>query len=44
MIDRGREAFEGPEAAFSGADHLIRLMHQLAETGQADVASMMQPA
>lgn len=40
VIDRGREAFEGPKAAFSGADHLIHMMHQLAETGNADVASL----
>ncbi len=44
VIDRGREAFEGPKDAFSGADHLIQMMHQLAETGRADVASLLQPA
>ena len=44
VIDRGREAFEGPKAAFTGADHLIHMMHQLAETGRADVASLRQPA
>ena len=44
VIDRGRAAFEGPKAAFTGADHLIHMMHQLAETGRADVASLRQPA
>ena len=44
VIDRGREAFEGAKAAFNGADHLIHMMHQLAETGQADVASLKQTA
>lgn len=42
VIDRGREAFEGPKSAFNGADHLIKMMHQLAETGSADTASIMQ--
>ena len=40
VIDRGREAFEGEKAAFTGADHLIQMMHQLAETGRADVDSL----
>ena len=40
VIDRGREAFDGEKAAFTGADHLISMMHQLAETGRADVASL----
>jgi simple sugar transport system ATP-binding protein len=44
VIDRGREAFEGPKSAFTGADHLIRMMHDLAETGQADTASLRQTA
>jgi simple sugar transport system ATP-binding protein len=44
VIDRGREAFEGPKSAFTGADHLIHMMHQLAETGQADVQSLKQTA
>lgn len=40
VIDRGREAFEGSKAAFNGADHLIDMMHQLAETGRADMSSL----
>ena len=44
VIDRGRQAFEGAKVAFNGADHLIHMMHQLAETGQADVASLKQTA
>jgi simple sugar transport system ATP-binding protein len=44
VIDRGREAFEGPKSAFRGADHLIRMMHDLAETGRADVASLQETA
>lgn len=44
VIDRGREAFEGPKSAFTGADHLIRMMHDLAETGRADTGSLLQPA
>jgi simple sugar transport system ATP-binding protein len=40
VIDRGREAFEGPKSAFTGADHLIRMMHDLAETGRADLGSL----
>ena len=44
VIDRGREAFEGPKAAFTGADHLIQMMHQLAETGRTDVGSLRQTA
>ena len=40
VIDRGREAFEGEKSAFRGADHLIELMHQLAETGQADTSTL----
>lgn len=44
VIDRGREAFEGEKSAFSGADHLIRMMHDLAETGRADTSSLLQPA
>lgn len=44
VIDRGRESFEGEKSAFSGADHLIHMMHDLAETGQADVSSLLQTA
>jgi simple sugar transport system ATP-binding protein len=44
VIDRGRTAFEGEKAQFTGADHLIALMHQLAETGRADTASLRVPA
>lgn len=44
VIDRGREAFEGPKSAFHGADHLIRMMHDLAETGRADIASLQETA
>ena len=44
VIDRGREAFEGPKAAFTGADHLIRMMHDLAETGRADTATLRATA
>ena len=44
VIDRGREAFEGPKSAFSGADHLIRMMQQLAETGRADTTSLTMSA
>jgi len=44
VIDRGREAFEGPKSAFTGADHLIRMMHDLAETGQADTATLRETA
>jgi simple sugar transport system ATP-binding protein len=44
VIDRGREAFEGEKAAFTGADHLIEMMHQLAETGRADVGSLRKTA
>ena len=44
VIDRGREAFEGEKAAFTGADHLINMMHQLAETGRADVDSLRATA
>ena len=44
VIDRGREAFEGPKSAFCGADHLIRMMHELAETGRADTGNLLQPA
>jgi simple sugar transport system ATP-binding protein len=44
VIDRGREAFEGEKAAFTGADHLIHMMHQLAETGRADVTSLRMAA
>jgi simple sugar transport system ATP-binding protein len=40
VIDRGREAFEGPKTAFRGADHLIHMMHELAETGRADSAHL----
>jgi simple sugar transport system ATP-binding protein len=40
VIDRGREAFEGDKAQFRDADHVIALMHQLAETGSADLASI----
>ncbi|MCC5973594.1 MAG: sugar ABC transporter ATP-binding protein [Rubellimicrobium sp.] len=40
VIDRGRTAFEGEKAQFTGADHLIQLMHQLAETGKADTTSL----
>ena len=41
VIDRGREAFEGPKPAFRNAEHLIEMMHQLAETGRADTASLL---
>jgi len=44
VIDRGSTAFEGPKTAFTGADHLIRMMHDLAETGRADMSSLMQSA
>lgn len=44
VIDRGREAFEGEKSSFHGADHLIELMHQLAETGSADLRSLREPA
>ena len=44
VIDRGREAFEGEKADFRGADHLIELMHQLAETGRADTSSLRSTA
>ncbi len=44
VIDRGREAFEGEKSSFKGADHLIEMMHQLAETGQADIDSLLQKA
>ncbi len=44
VIDRGREAFEGEKADFRGADHLIELMHQLAETGRADTGSLRRTA
>ena len=40
VIDRGRTAFEGEKSAFTGADHLIDMMHQLAETGRADTGSL----
>jgi simple sugar transport system ATP-binding protein len=40
VIDRGRTAFQGAKAAFRGADHLIEMMHQLAETGRADLGSL----
>jgi simple sugar transport system ATP-binding protein len=44
VIDRGREAFEGLKAQFEGADHLIHMMHQLAETGSADTATLKSVA
>lgn len=44
VIDRGREAFEGPKSAFTGADHLIHMMHDLAETGRADTGSLQATA
>ena len=44
VIDRGREAFDGAKSAFTGADHLIQMMHQLAETGSADIASLQKSA
>ncbi len=44
VIDRGRAAFEGAKAAFTGADHLIEMMHQLAETGHADTGSLRKTA
>jgi simple sugar transport system ATP-binding protein len=44
VIDRGKEAFEGPKTAFDGADHLIHMMHDLAETGQVDLGSLRQSA
>ena len=40
VIDRGRESFEGEKSAFHGADHLIEMMHQLAETGAADTSTL----
>lgn len=43
VIDRGREAFEGKKSQFSGADHLIELMQQLAETGRANIGSLIDP-
>ena len=43
VIDRGREAFEGEKSSFRGADHLIEMMHQLAETGRANIDSLLQP-
>lgn len=39
VIDRGREAFEGAKSDFQGADHLIHMMRELAETGHADAGS-----
>ena len=42
VIDRGRKAFDGKKSQFKGADHLIELMHQLAETGKADLNSLNQ--
>lgn len=44
VIDRGREAFEGDKAAFSGADQLIGLMKDLAETGRADTSALRMTA
>ncbi len=44
VIDRGTEAFEGAKSSFTGADHLIEMMHQLAETGSADTSSLLEPA
>ncbi len=44
VIDRGKAAFEGAKSSFTGADHLIELMHQLAETGSADTSSLLEPA
>lgn len=44
VIDRGREAFEGAKSAFAGAEHLIEMMHQLAETGRADTATLLEEA
>lgn len=44
VIDRGREAFEGPKSAFSGADQLIGLMKDLAETGRADTSALRMTA
>lgn len=44
VIDRGREAFEGEKAAFSGADQLIGLMKDLAETGLADTSALRMTA
>ncbi|MCA3455251.1 MAG: hypothetical protein INF45_13250, partial [Rhodobacter sp.] len=43
-IYRGRMAFEGDKAAFTGADHLIGMMQQLAETGRADTATLRKSA
>lgn len=40
VIDRGRTAFEGEKAQFKNAEHVIALMHQLAETGSADLSGM----
>ncbi len=44
VIDRGREAFEGAKSAFTGAEHLIEMMHQLAETGRADTTTLLEEA
>ncbi|MBO6854481.1 MAG: sugar ABC transporter ATP-binding protein [Marivivens sp.] len=44
VIDRGKEAFEGPKSAFEGADHLIHMMHDLAETGRVDQTSLRKSA
>jgi len=44
VIDRGKEAFEGAKSAFTGADHLIEMMHQLAETGQVKTGSLLPEA
>ncbi len=44
VIDRGKAAFEGAKSSFTGADHLIKLMHQLAETGSANTSSLLEPA
>jgi simple sugar transport system ATP-binding protein len=40
VIDRGRTAFEGEKGQFRDAEHLIQLMHQLAESGSADLSGM----
>ena len=44
VIDRGRAAFEGQKSRFDGPEHLIALMHELAETGRADLAALRRPA
>lgn len=42
VIDRGRAAFEAEKRSFTGADHLIELMHELAETGSAATGTLLE--